>query len=310
MNSFPFKFIKYIVILLAVASWFCGVANATPTAVINASVEWTFERAGDFQGWQPVNQLTNNVVAAGALTGLTTEGDPFWMVSVQAQASNFPYVVVRMKLQRTDGKPFPDRQTAQLFWVTRSLPGINESSSMFVDVSGDGQWHDYTFTVGENKLWKDTITSLRLDPCCAADVQVAIDSVRLQTVPGKDLILFHGKTYDAVIRGDLVGLIYPKDKGVRVGQPILISSRFNAPYSPPDPQAMLRFVTTEPPTVQAHKMIIHAATSNNIPLTQTWKFSDGTITVENQVKKYPGNEPSKWVCTFIRWPKPMPLRPT
>jgi hypothetical protein len=50
-------------------------------------------------------------------------------------------------------------------------------------------------------------------------------------------------------------------------------------------------------------MVVYATTTNNVPLTQTWKFSDTGLTVENQIKKYPVNEPSKWVCTFIRWPQ-------
>ena len=98
-------------------------------------------------------------------------------------------------------------------------------------------------------------------------------------------------------------MVYLKDKNARLGKPIEINSRFGAPPRNLDPKEMLRFVVTEPPTLQSHKMIVHVQSANGVPLTQTWKFSDSSITVENQIKKYPISAPAQWVCTFIKWPQ-------
>ena len=114
----------------------------------------------------------------GVLAGRTTGNDPaFFSAALQARASVFPSIVLRMKLHSKDGKPFQDR--AQLFWRTTRIPE-SEATSLRFEVKADGQWHDYKLPVGENRRWNGLVTRLRLDPCNRPDVLVAIDSVRLQ----------------------------------------------------------------------------------------------------------------------------------
>jgi hypothetical protein len=55
---------------------------------------------------------------------------------MQARASEFATVNVRMRLRRADGQPF--RDTAQLFWRTNRLPE-GEASSAHFEVVGDGE---------------------------------------------------------------------------------------------------------------------------------------------------------------------------
>lgn len=155
--------------------------TASIAVVASAATEWTFNTAGDLQGWQPNGQLTGSAVSDGALTALTSAEDPFFMIpDLQVAAGEYSSVIVRLKIQGADGSPVSDQGEAQLFWRTTTSPTESEEASVRVETVGDGQWHDYKFTVGENENWKDTVTSLRFDPCIGGGVKISIDSVRLQ----------------------------------------------------------------------------------------------------------------------------------
>ena len=136
---------------------------------------WDFARG--LEGWTSMMEMTVARVDGGALHARTTGRDPaLASPPLQARAARFPAVTVRMKLRRTDGRPF--RDSAQLFWQTGRLPESEATSARF-EVVGDGQWHDYRVPVSENRRWNGTVTRLRLDPCNQADVEVEIDAIRL-----------------------------------------------------------------------------------------------------------------------------------
>ena len=141
---------------------------------------WTFETPGDFQGWQPAHDLTNCAVTEGALTGLTTHIDPYFVSPlIKLPAGGFSTVVVRMKLELAGGESFIARG-AKLYWTTSKAPAFCPESGVGFETIGDGQWHDYEMSVSQNPNWTDTVTRLRIDPCMVFDVKVAIDSVRLK----------------------------------------------------------------------------------------------------------------------------------
>ena len=95
---------------------------------------------------------------------------------MQARASEFASLVVRMKFRRADGKPFKD--TAQLFWRTNRTAESEASSARF-EVLSDGQWHEYRIAVAQNRRWRGLVTRLRLDPCNQAGVGVELDFIQL-----------------------------------------------------------------------------------------------------------------------------------
>lgn len=143
--------------------------------------EWTFDLAGDAQGWTPNNAMSAVTVVDGALTTTSKEEDPFILRGgLNIDAKSFSTVVVRMKLQGENGGPASDAGAAQLFWGTKAAPDCSEEASVRFDIEGDGNWHDYKVAVGENSEWKGTVTLLRLDPCDPAGVKVSIDSIKLQ----------------------------------------------------------------------------------------------------------------------------------
>ena len=117
-------------------------------------------------------------VADHTLTAETTGRDPaFFGPPMRARAREFSTVVVRMKLQRLDGKPNHD--FAQLFWRTDRLPESEANSTRF-EVIGDGQWHEYRIPVAQSSRWRGWITRLRLDPGNQSGVLVQLAAIRLE----------------------------------------------------------------------------------------------------------------------------------
>jgi hypothetical protein len=80
---------------------------------------------------------------------------------------------IRMKLRREDGQALQD--LAQLFWSTTRHPESETTSERF-QVTGDGQWHEYSVTVSQNPRWRGIPTRLRLDPTNQPCVTVEVDS--------------------------------------------------------------------------------------------------------------------------------------
>ncbi|MCP5528746.1 MAG: glycoside hydrolase family 99-like domain-containing protein, partial [Verrucomicrobiales bacterium] len=140
-----------------------------------ARTDWDFEQSDE--GWANSMQLADLNVSESTLNARTAGNDPaFFGPPFQARASDFGSVVIRMKLARTDGRPFTD--SAQLFWRTSRL-AESEASSIRFKVQGDGEWHDYDVPVATNARWRGVVTRLRLDPCNQPGVNVAIDRVLL-----------------------------------------------------------------------------------------------------------------------------------
>lgn len=137
---------------------------------------WDFEH--DDEAWSHTMGFTQVAARDGALAGLSSTNDPaFFSPGLQAHADPFTRVIIRMKLQRETGQPLQD--LAQLFWSTTRLPEREAASERFA-VTGDGQWHDYTVPVSQNRNWRGTITRLRLDPCNQLGVKVSVDFIRLK----------------------------------------------------------------------------------------------------------------------------------
>ena len=125
-----------------------------------ARTDWDFEHSDE--GWASSMQLADLKVTGGTLTARTVGNDPaLFGPPMQARASAFDSVLIRLKLARPDGEPFAD--SAQLFWRTSRL-AESEASSIRFPILADGQWHEYDVPVATNPRWRGVITRLRLDP--------------------------------------------------------------------------------------------------------------------------------------------------
>ena len=140
-----------------------------------SKTSWEFESGDD--GWGNTMQLSELKVADGVLTARTAGDDPaLFGPPMQARASEFKAVAIRLRLARIDGGKFTD--SAQLFWRTSRLPESESNSARF-PVEGDGQWHEYRVPVSRNPRWRGVITRLRFDPCNQPNVTMDLDYLRL-----------------------------------------------------------------------------------------------------------------------------------
>ena len=123
-------------------------------------------------------------------------------------------------------------------------------------------------------------------------------------------VVFQGKKIDALMQArNLNVLVYLKDKGERIDKPIEISNRFV--YTPTalqkrrDPDDLMKFKGVRklaPPALNPAKVVITAVSEENVTLIQTWKFADGKIEVENDLKNYSASA-LPTMRTYIEWPR-------
>ena len=123
-------------------------------------------------------------------------------------------------------------------------------------------------------------------------------------------VVFKGKKFDALmLASNLDVLVYIKDKGERIDKPIEISNRFV--YTPTalqkrrDPEDLMKFKGVRklaPPALNPAKVVITAVSEENVTLIQTWKFADGKIEVENDLKNYSASA-LPTMRTYVQWPR-------
>lgn len=134
---------------------------------------WEFGE--DAQGWGPMMGVQDFGVRDGVLRFTNISTDPAIHTAVGGLlASRYPYVVIRMSVDRADR----ENEMGQLFWATTTA-GISEANSVLFPLIADGQMHTYVLPVHENKRWRGRLQTFRLDPGSTPGAQVAIEQIRL-----------------------------------------------------------------------------------------------------------------------------------
>jgi Glycosyltransferase WbsX len=146
-----------------------------PQARTRTVVEWTFDRAGDLQGWRPNADFANGAVADGALTGRGDGPDPVLELQplLDIPASPWQQLEIRIRADH-DG-------TGEFFWSNTTqgrYGGFSQDKSTRFNIIGDGQWRVYRLL----PYWQSEgkIVRLRFDPYAGATF--AIDFIRIVEV--------------------------------------------------------------------------------------------------------------------------------
>lgn len=148
-------------------------ASASHAATL---AEWTFDRNGDLQGWQPNAHLNQVIVTNGALHCRSKGADPILDLArpVEFPATPFQQIEVRLKADR-DG-------TCEFFWsgtTAGRFGGLSQEKATRFNVSGDSQWHTYRLL----PFWhpEGKIVRLRFDVYDGA--QFEVDFIRITELP-------------------------------------------------------------------------------------------------------------------------------
>ena len=102
-------------------------------------LEWRFDKAGDFRGWQPNGEVADARVRGGSLHGRATGGDPILLGPVFRIPAE-PAQCVEICMKGTA------KAMAELFWTETQqgrYGGFNESKHRAFHTQGDGKYHVY-----------------------------------------------------------------------------------------------------------------------------------------------------------------------
>jgi hypothetical protein len=120
--------------------------------------EWTFDRDGDMQGWQPNSHLTGVTVTNGVLACRAVGSDPILELRPLLDLPTSPWQMIEVRLRSSQSGP------CEFFWSNTTqgrYGGFSQDKTTRFQVDGDGQWHTYRllpFWHRERKLVR-----LRLD---------------------------------------------------------------------------------------------------------------------------------------------------
>lgn len=106
--------------------------------------------------------------------------------------------------------------------------------------------------------------------------------------PGKGCYaIFQGKLFDVLVATNLDVTIYPVDNGKRMEPPVVINNNFTTPGW----GSFVGVLKPDPPCVNPQKLVFRVVTDKGVQLVQTWKITDGLLSVNNLFKDYTGAVP-------------------
>ncbi|WP_254533316.1 alpha-L-rhamnosidase [Natrinema gelatinilyticum] len=144
-------------------------ADSASTGIFLGPVaSWEFDTAGDPEGWEPWNDITDFTVTDGTLSYRSTGGDPYMGQTdpLSIDAPNGLSIQIRMKTSVNSG--------GQVFWTTADAPVWSEGKSKTFDVTG-GEWQTYTIDMPPQD---SSVTGLRLD-AVRETATIEIDYIRV-----------------------------------------------------------------------------------------------------------------------------------
>ncbi len=114
---------------------------ASPLAVADVPVvAWTFDRAGDLEGWRPNGHLAEVAVTNGELRCRAVGSDPILELTAPLDFAATPWQFIEVRL-KTDHDGI-----AEIFWSnTREgrYGGFSQDKTTRFAVTGDNAWHTY-----------------------------------------------------------------------------------------------------------------------------------------------------------------------
>jgi alpha-L-rhamnosidase len=130
--------------------------------------QWTFDTAGDTEGWRGENQVTAPVVADGQLRTTATGGDPFLVQTGPLNIDDSAGLTVEITLTSSMNG------AGQLFWTTAGGPGFNEGQSARFSLTAN-QPRTYTVSIPAGS---QALSGLRLDPQEGPGA-ISVDRIRI-----------------------------------------------------------------------------------------------------------------------------------
>ena len=160
-------------------------APAAPQAAGQSS--WTFDRAGDFQGWKFDNFARLEPTATG-LYGLT-QYDPS-LLSPETHIDAATHPIFEFKAKSDVGG------NGEIFFRGDGET-ISELRMAHHSVVGDGKWHIYRVDMSTLPLWRGDIRQIRFDLLNAAGANIEVAYVRLLSADDSGNLLSNGSFENA-----------------------------------------------------------------------------------------------------------------
>jgi hypothetical protein len=135
-----------------------------------SDLRFHFNNDGDFEGWRPLNQISDMSVADGTLRVEISGNDPYMGHNgVRLDPDYVEVIAIRMKSSTS--------AATELFWGTEAEPFYAAERRLAFSVTGgDDALHIYRIDMTQHDQWAGTrIENFRIDPLTTGPSEVEID---------------------------------------------------------------------------------------------------------------------------------------
>ncbi len=130
---------------------------------------FSFERAGDLEGWRGSDTISGLTVSGGAISGTANLISstkprleaPAWFLVESRDART-----LSMRYKATSPNP---TQSLRVWWGTESAPTLNVSRSTAVAITADGTWRTVHLELYAHAKWRDRVVAFWVQPFDTAE---------------------------------------------------------------------------------------------------------------------------------------------
>ena len=144
-------------------------------ASINAAVsrEWSWQNAGDEQGWSRNEQIDNWIVTNGRYTLHISDMEDPNITSPTISIDTSVYKILEITYRNTTGNT-----DAKLYW-RRDGEGFSEARAKSIRTQSDNRWHTLQVDLEQMSSWSGTVVQLRFDPTMGGNGNFELDKFSL-----------------------------------------------------------------------------------------------------------------------------------
>ena len=146
----------------------------TPASIDAAvSREWSWQNAGDEQGWSRNEQIDNWIVTNGRYTLHISDMEDPNITSPTISIDTSVYKILEITYRNTTGNT-----DAKLYW-RRDGEGFSEARAKSIRTQSDNRWHTLQVDLEQMSSWSGTVVQLRFDPTMGGNGNFELDKFSL-----------------------------------------------------------------------------------------------------------------------------------
>jgi len=137
------------------------------------ALAWEFNNNGNLEGWTSGGGLSNLTVSNGTLNANISAQNPILISPANLTINGLLYSGIAMSLKISSGMQI------SVQWKKEEDPAFLSENAQSFFITGDNNFHDYLFYLGDNINWNGNIIQFKITPYVPVNGKIEIDYIRI-----------------------------------------------------------------------------------------------------------------------------------